>query len=188
MHRQLQPIVDDYRAASARLHALVEATPVSAWADRPDPDRWSMAECVAHLNLTGAAVVPLMQRAVDEGRQMPRSAAGTSYRRDFTGWMLWRMTGPPARMKMKTIDRFVPSGEAPATALLAEFENWQQLQIRCVEEADGLPLMKIQITSPFNPKMRYNLYSCFSMLPRHEHRHIWQAEQVWAALQRRGIG
>jgi hypothetical protein len=27
--------------------------------------------------------------------------------------------------------------------------------------------------------VRYNLYSCFTILPRHQHRHLWQAERVW---------
>jgi len=27
--------------------------------------------------------------------------------------------------------------------------------------------------------VRYNLYACFTILPRHQHRHLWQAERVW---------
>ena len=36
------------------------------------------------------------------------------------------------------------------------------------------------MTSPFNARMRYNLYAGFSTLPRHQHRHLQQAERVWA--------
>jgi hypothetical protein len=32
--------------------------------------------------------------------------------------------------------------------------------------------------------LRYNLYSCFTILPSHQHRHIWQAEQVLERLRR----
>src|SRR5947208_13643555 len=55
MHPQLQPIADEYRSAQARLHELVRAVPAEQWPRRHDPARWSVAECVAHLNLTSMA-------------------------------------------------------------------------------------------------------------------------------------
>jgi hypothetical protein len=35
------------------------------------------------------------------------------------------------------------------------------------------------VQSPFNEKVKYNLYSCLTILPPHQHRHLWQAEQIW---------
>ncbi len=32
----------------------------------------------------------------------------------------------------------------------------------------------------------YNLFACLTILPRHQHRHLWQAEQAWQALQKGG--
>jgi len=49
----------------------------------------------------------------------------------------------------------------------------------CLVAADGLPLSHVRISSPFNPRLRYDLYACFTILPRHPHRHLWQAEPVW---------
>jgi len=40
-------------------------------------------------------------------------------------------------------------------------------------------LSQVRVTSPFNARVRYNLYACFTILPRHQHRHLWQAERVW---------
>lgn len=62
--------------------------------------------------------------------------------------------------------------------LIQEFERLQDEQLRRVERADCLPLSNVRVVSPFNGKVRYNLYSCLTILPRHEHRHLWQAEQV----------
>jgi hypothetical protein len=56
--------------------------------------------------------------------------------------------------------------------------------VRSVEEADGLALGRIRITSPFDSRLRYNLFSCLTILPRHQQRHIWQAEQVLERLRR----
>lgn len=88
------------------------------------------------------------------------------------------MMGPPVRVKAKTTAPFVPTNVRSVSGLLQEFEQLQQEQLRRLERADALPLNSVRVVSPFNAKVKYNLYSCFSILPRHEHRHLWQAEQV----------
>ncbi|MCI0652207.1 MAG: DinB family protein [Planctomycetes bacterium] len=185
MHPKLQAIADEFRAAQERLRALATRVPAVSWPRRADPARWSIAECIIHLNLTSAAYRPLVAAALEEGEKL-RGAPPRSYRRDFSGWLLWMMVGPPVRMRMKTLDAFVPSGTTPPAAeIVLEFERLQAMQIAWVAAADGLPLAKLRITSPFNARLKYNLFSCLSILPRHQHRHFWQAEQVAAAL---GLG
>jgi hypothetical protein len=39
-------------------------------------------------------------------------------------------------------------------------------------------MKEIKVTSPFNAKMQYDFYSCFSVLAPHQHRHLWQAERL----------
>jgi hypothetical protein len=187
MHPQLAAIADEFEAALRRLRQLAQDTPGSWWTKRADPDRWSIGECVAHLNLTSRAYLPLMRQALDEGKSLPRHPLGRRYRRDFTGWMLWRMAGPPVRFaKVRTAAAFVPAAEAPREETLAEFERLQEEQVECVRAAEGTPLGRLRITSPFDPRVKYNLYSCLTILPRHQHRHLWQAEQVLHALRRGG--
>jgi DinB superfamily len=184
VHQQLQVIVNEFESARARLHELVRRTPEPQWHKRADPDRWSMAECVAHLNLTSEAFIALIRAALDEGRRSGRSAP-RRYRRDPIGWLLWWMQGPPVRHRLKTTAPFIPRGRLPLDGLVAEFDRLQQVQIACVEAADGLDLGRLWVRSPFNPRIRYNMFSCLSILPRHQHRHLWQAEQVWSSSEPR---
>lgn len=177
MQPQLQTIADEFRAAGDRLHNLVSAVPEQWWTRRADPDRWSVAECVAHLNLTANAYLPLLDDALERARLLePRPARG--YRHDPVGWLLWRTMGPPVRVKTKTTAQFMPANVRSVAGLIQEFERLHDEQLRRVERADGLPLSSVRVVSPFNAKVRYNLYSCLAILPRHEHRHLWQAEQV----------
>jgi hypothetical protein len=182
MHPQLQAIREDFQAAQDRLHLLRDTVPAQAWSRRPDPARWSMAECVGHLNLTAKAYLPRLTEAL----RRPRGPAPKRYRRDPVGWLLWRMAGPPVRYRTRTAAAFVPGSDQPLPALLAEFDELQALQIDCVVQADGLDLGRIWIRSPFDSRVRYNAYSCLSILPRHEHRHLWQAESVWKEVLRQG--
>lgn len=181
MHPQLEAITDEFRTAGERLRKLVSAVPEQWWTRRADPDRWSVAECVAHLNLTGVAYLPLLDDALARAQALSARPPRT-YRRDPVGWMLWRMMGPPVRVKTKTAAPFVPTNVRSVSGLIQEFERLQQEQLRRLERADALPLHRVRVVSPFNARVKYNLYSCFSILPRHEHRHLWQAEQVAKVL------
>lgn len=178
MHPQLDTLATEYLDALDRLHALVAAVPADRWPERRDPDRWSVSECVAHLNLTSQAYLPLIHDALAEARATG-AAAPARYRRDPAGWLLWATMGPPVRIRTRTIAAFVPEGRQRPDQLVAEFERLQDAQVAALREASGLPLGRVRITSPFNPRLTYNLYSCFGILARHQHRHLWQADRVW---------
>jgi hypothetical protein len=182
MHPQVAAIVSEFGTATDRLHRLWEAVPAERWEQRPQPGRWSIGECVAHLNLTAEAYLPLLTQALARARQLdgpPRQR----YRRDPVGWLLWCLAGPPVRHRVRTTTPFIPSGSTPASELVVEFDRLQGEQLRCAEASAGLPLARVWITSPFDSRLRYNIYACLTILPRHQHRHLWQAEQVWAQLQ-----
>jgi hypothetical protein len=178
VHPQLQAVIDDLDTAQARLHALAAATPGTAWSRRADPARWSIAECVAHLNLTSSAFVPLLGQALAGPAE---STVARRYRRDPMGWLLSRTLGPPVRLRLKTAARFIPQATAGPAELVAEFDRWQAELVGWVRKAEGLPLGRLWIRSPFNARARYNVYAALTILPRHQHRHLWQAEQVWAS-------
>lgn len=179
LHPQLQAIADEYHFATARLQALVRATPTEHWAVRRDPMRWSAAECVAHLNLTGAAYAEIFPEAVARARALGPAPQGTRYRRDFWSWMLGKMISPTVLFRVKTPSKFIPQAVAPVSELVAEFEKWQQVQLDTLRALSGLRLNEVIVVSPFDAKIRYNIYGCLAFLPGHQHRHLQQAEQVW---------
>lgn len=181
MHAQIEEIRSEFVVAGNQMRKLVSSVPEQWWTRRPDPDRWSVAECVAHLNLSATAYLPLLDDALARARKLDPQPPGR-YRRDPVGWLLWRTMPPPVRMKVKTTAPFVPTNVRSVSALIAEFERLQQEQLDRVEQADGLPISDVRVVSPFNAKVKYNLFSCFSILPRHEERHLWQAEQVAGLL------
>ena len=51
--------------------------------------------------------------------------------------------------------------------------------MEAVRGADGHPIDRVWVTSPFDSRLRYNLYSTFVILPTHQLRHVVQAERVW---------
>jgi len=177
MHAELLAIEQEFESALDRLHNLRAKVPAELWKRRPQPERWSPGECVAHLNLSSAAMVPLVLKGIEEARR-GNVPARAHYRRDLMGWLLWKGLGEGRRFKTKTIPAWVPSGERHPDDLVAEFERWQALQIACVRDADGLPIDSVKITSPVDARARYNVFAALSIMARHQHRHLWQAEQA----------
>lgn len=183
MHPQLEAVAEEFTSAQVRLHALDASLPDEWWDRRADATTWSVAECVAHLNLTAEAYLPPVRRGIEEARSIG-GGPPNRFRRDPVGWILWRTAGPPVRLCVRTPAPFIPAAAGPRAHTLETFDRLQEEQLRCVREADGLPLSRVRITSPFDARLRYSLYSCLTLLPRHQHRHIWQAGRVLERLRR----
>lgn len=185
MHSQIAEVIGAFEHAQARLDRFTDAIPDDRWSARNDPARWSPAECVAHLNLTNAEYVPRIRKAIEEARKLPR-VSGRKYKADLFGRMFALTIGPLPKIgrtrigRVKTTAPFVPTGSFPKQQLVAEFKRIQLELIAIVTESDGMAIDKVKITSPFGEKIHYSVYSAFIILPRHEERHIQQAELVWA--------
>ena len=61
---------------------------------------------------------------------------------------------------------------------MADFERLQSEVIACVSAAEGLPIDNVKLASPFDARVRYNLYAALTLVPRHQHRHLLQAERA----------
>lgn len=180
MQQQLAAIVDSLDKAQARLRRLSDSVSEEAWNRHPGPGRWSAADCVDHLNITSRAYLPLFRDALVEARQL-RVGPTTHYRKDPLGWFMATMMGPMRHvgkfrfMKVKTTPPFVPKGGRTRGDLLSGFVQLQADMITLIRAADGLPLDRVKVVSPFGGRMKYSAYSGMVIVARHQHRHIDQA-------------
>lgn len=171
----------------ARFAALDAAVSDAHWGRRPSADAWSVAECVAHLNLTSAAMVPRMSEALVEARRMP-PAASRAYRAGAMGRILASMMGPVPIVlgfklgKVRTPPPFVPGSELPRAAVVTELRRWQEAEMALLRESAGLAIDQVTILSPFAANVRYDVYSSLRIMVRHELRHIVQAERTLSHL------
>jgi hypothetical protein len=72
----------------------------------------------------------------------------------------------------------MPAAVASKERVLGDFDMLQEQVAGCVREADGLDLGRLRIISPFDSRVKYNLYSCLRIIPAHQRQHLLQAEQV----------
>ena len=180
MLRQLDTIKADGQAVCAGLDE-------SQFNWRPGPERWSIGECLVHLNVAVTRTLPAFDRAIAEARAEGRLARDNEPARYgwFSRWMVRSMEPPPKR-RMKTFPIFaVPAGgtHAPAS-VLTEFLAVREQFAERVRQADGLDLRGTKAISPVNRLLRLPLGAYFQFVIAHDRRHLWQAQQVRQRLVR----
>ena len=174
---QLGAIRQELEEATGQLRRLVDACDADTWARKPSARSWSPAECVIHLNLTSEMALPLLRNAIQKARTLNRTSAGP-YPVDFVGRLVLRFTEPPYRLWAPSPAAFVPAGVEPAASVAAKFEELQRQLIDAVEAANGLALAEIKIAWPVYVRVKYNMFASLKILPAHQRRHLWQAEQA----------
>lgn len=179
-HRQpseLEALEAELDEATAWAHRLVAGLGPDGWARRPAPERWSPGEQIVHLNLASQAYLPLIRDAIARARERGLTGDGP-FRRDFFGWLLGKMIEPPARIRVKTTAQFIPQATLPPPEeVMREFGRLQEEVKAEIREARGLAIDRVNVASPFDARVHYNLYSALRLIPAHQRHHLWLAEK-----------
>jgi hypothetical protein len=180
----LSPLLEDFleqlrairRAAAASTESLGAAQ--LAW--RPAPGRWSAAEAVAHLNLTGRHYLDAVARALAEARARGLADRG-DWRPSLVGRVMMYGTEPPPRFRVPAPPIFRAPRGAPPPDGARELAAWKRLHLEMEErirEAAGLDLRRARVVSPVTRLVRMNAGDAIALLLAHERRHLWQIGRV----------
>jgi hypothetical protein len=171
--------------ATARAWTLVNSTDGRLFTVRPHPTSWSAAECLSHLSISSEMFIPVLESALKDGRSRGLVAKSKSKpKMDVMGRVLRWFLEPPIRRRVKTVGRFVPRSVRAKAEAFGEFASYQSRLTEIIQSARDLDLNKIRVVSPFDKRVKYNVYSAFRILVTHQRRHLWQAEQAVAALRK----
>lgn len=181
MHRQLLEIQNELQSNSDWVSRLADWAREEDWVARPAAGAWSASECVQHLNTTSREMVPRISEQLLESEQSDDPGL---YRLGFMGWLIWKASSPPARMKLRTPEAFVPSGGRTKREDLIAWGVRQSAVLGAIDFADGRPLNRLQIVSPFDARVRYNAYAAFRIIAAHQRRHLDQAEKTIAIVRK----
>jgi len=172
------------RAVSRQLHDLGrEANRVTEglsdrqfnW--RPAPGRWSVGDCLGHLNIVGSDLLPVIDSAITEARANAWYANGPFDAGLVAKWLL-RGTEPPVRRRRRALPEHVPGTDhAIAVALPALQDLVGQLTTR-IQAANGLDLTKPKVPAPSGGLFRVNVFELLLLFAAHWRRHLAQARTV----------
>ena len=179
----LEEVEKELNEATRRAWTLVQSTDPRLFTVRPNPNSWSAAECLSHLSISTESFLPVLTLAINDARK--RNIVGKKPpKMDLIGRVLRWFLEPPIRAKTKTAAPFVPKSVRAKAEAFGEFASLQSKLSELINAARGLDLTRLRIVSPFDQRVKYNVFSAFRIVVAHQRRHLWQAEQAVAALRR----
>jgi len=173
---EIRRILDDLEANERRAETLVSDLDHEALNWRPDDRSWSTAQCLDHLNVSNRDYLEALQPTIEEARRRGRKRRGPVRPGWFERWFVAFLEPPPKR-KVSAPKKIVPAFEGEKAPLLAEFHRLHAEIAKLLVESADLDL-GVRFPNPFFPLVRFRVWTGFLVVPTHERRHLWQAEQL----------
>jgi hypothetical protein len=149
---------------------------------RPAPGKWSIGECLAHLNKINGPGLPAIRASIAQGRAAGKTGEGP-FRYGFVSRKFIATQEPPVKSKFKAPKNMLPPADLDPEATLAEFRRISAELKNLTRDANGLHLVRVKTTLPLLPGLlrkivRMPLGGRIALITTHDRRHLWQAEQV----------
>src|SRR6476620_3981286 len=167
----------ELKDARLRAEALVSGLTPAQLTKRPHPGKWSIAECIVHLNVTAAVVQSLMEKAIARGKRNNTLGTGP-FDIGPKGRLLVWFAEPPPKIRIPAPRNIRPPARIDdPLKLLPQFLKAQDEWERLIKEAAGLHQAKLKIAPLLSP-FRARLSPAVPWMLAHQRRHLWQAENV----------
>lgn len=144
---------------------------------RPSSNKWSMAECIDHLIVTGRLSIANIYHSISDARSRGLLSLGP-FRYSLIEKFFVRAMEPQSRMKFKAPKVYVPSPNHSCAELRTSFIKLQDEFLLCLKESDGIDLSRVKVSNPVSKWIRFSLGQEFAFNTAHERRHLWQARQI----------
>lgn len=151
---------------------------------KASPDRWSVLECLQHLNLAERFYIRNLQHKVDRLGLVQTNPVDQLLESDWLGKVMLYNLDPESRFKLPTpgiVRPRHPSELDPADVLI-QFTELQTLLRELLNKAVYLDWNKDKMTSLFGNWLKIRLADALRMLVAHTERHIDQAMRVKAEM------
>jgi len=143
---------------------------------RPDPTKWSVADCLTHLTVTGSLVQRIVRKNIAEAKQKKVYGTGPFSTGPRGRLLIWAAE-PPPKFRIPAPKGLIPPTTIDSDRVLPGFmqvqDGWESL----LKDAEGLDLYKIKIGELLSP-FRCRLSGGLLWMMAHQRRHLCQAENV----------
>ena len=144
---------------------------------RPDPARWSVAQCLEHLVISNQWMLRAAEDALRDAR--PR----TVWQRlpvlpGVVGRMLIRSQSPTATRKFTASSKAAPATSDIAADIVRRFVEQHRDALTRVRALDERAAAGAIMTSPFLRVITYSVLDGWRLLVAHDRRHLVQARRV----------
>jgi hypothetical protein len=160
---------------------------------RPEGNRWSVGECLDHLNVTNGLYLDQIQITIDRARRKGILGNPPFRYGRIESWFVKQMN-PPVKLKLKAPEGFAPThSKLDRDEVLATWRSQHWNFLDKIGWCEGLHLIRNKVRSPLSRFLKLSLGATFALVTAHNRRHIWQAKQIlesaeFAAAHRPSLG
>jgi len=149
---------------------------------RSEPGRWSIGQCLAHLNTVNGGDLTALQQAIEAGKARSQTGEGP-FTYGFLSRKFVASMEPPAKRRFEAPKYYEPPPDVDPAQTLAEYRRVSGEIRKLVQSAAGLDLVRVKTTMPALPAplramIKMPLGARFELIAAHDRRHLWQADQV----------
>ena len=148
------------------------------------PEKWSILQCLEHLNLTNRHYIPEMKMAIQKAIATGQSPA-EDFKRGFIGRKM--TTGIKPKIdgtipnRTRTFKNYNPNNLPPSESTQAVFDEFLQHHedfLMIIEDSKKVNMNKVKVKSLLGSILKFKLGDAIEFVIAHEQRHILQAKNI----------
>jgi hypothetical protein len=149
---------------------------------RPSPGRWSVGQCLEHLNIIGGYYLPEIASRINKAMASGSRPAPTAKHGLIGRRFIEAMRAPASTRAFNSPERYAPTGTRLPRTVTEVFSRQLDELLRLVLLARQVNANTVRIPNPLFPLLRFRLTDQLEFLIVHIQRHIAQADAVLAGL------
>ncbi len=182
MNEDLAILIAEMDANVSHLESITLGLSREQFNWRPETGRWSIGQCISHLNIVKGGDITPLRAAIENGRTRGLTGAGP-FRYGSLSTKFIASMDLPVKRKSKAPRIYVPPVDAEPESTIAEFARVSAELRKLAVSANGLDLARVKTEMPalpalLRPFVRMALGARLTLITTHDRRHLWQAEQV----------
>lgn len=181
----LQTLQQQVKAFQATVTQEFSHLPAPILQASPAYGKWSVAQCLEHLNSYGRYYIPVLEKALQKAEQLHSSPAkdfkGSWIGNYFTNLMQPRENGQ-LRSRMKSPKDHQPPAKLDSDLVIRTFLQQQQAIEALLQRAKKVNIQTVKVPISISRWIKLSAGDTFRFLIAHEQRHLLQASQALAGM------
>ena len=146
-------------------------------------ENWSIAEVLEHLNLVNASYEKILSDSAN-GKSDMGFTGKIGFIVNFLGDMIYQSVEPTRAKRMKTFPAWEPAQSDVSIEVIKDFRKRQEAIKKLIKYNKSLLEKDIVIPSPANRYIVYKLRKAVEIVVSHEERHLNQAKEIFAMIEK----
>ena len=145
---------------------------------QPDGGRsWSVAQCLEHIATINVLYGDAVRGAVDRARRAGWTRKGP-LAPGFFGRKFIASQEPPVKRRVSAPVRVRPGTRLTRTEILRRYHEAHERVKETIRAAAAIDANRATFPNPFLTLVRVRVATGLHVIPAHDRRHLWQAQQV----------